>query len=183
MAALDTDVPEFVDALDAAQVTLTLTRSGELAQVGVAERDFGHLTTIHLHADLRCARFTDPPRRFNAAEAFAGDAGQAVQTELLAAARPYLTAAGQQLPERLAAKLAQLEHAVAEGFDMVPLLQEAVADIAAGPLALPDTADGRRPDRVRHRAACNRRRERDRRPAHRPELTPLTFEAHFRPGP
>lgn len=63
MAVLDTADPDVLAALDAAHVTLTLTRTGNDAQVTVAERDFGELTTVALRADVACARFADAPAR------------------------------------------------------------------------------------------------------------------------
>ncbi|MFI1205600.1 DnaB-like helicase C-terminal domain-containing protein [Streptomyces sp. NPDC020883] len=60
LVALDTDDADTVAGLDA-DVTLLLTREGSDVQVCVSERDFGHLSTLHLVADLSCARFTDPP--------------------------------------------------------------------------------------------------------------------------
>ncbi|WP_282703902.1 DnaB-like helicase C-terminal domain-containing protein [Streptomyces sp. CC219B] len=62
LAVLDTAEPEVLAALDAAHLTLTLTRThNDAAQVTVAERDLGELTTVPLRADLACARFTDLP--------------------------------------------------------------------------------------------------------------------------
>lgn len=60
LAVLDTDDPRTVAALDT-DITLTLTRTSDQAHLAVAERDFGTLATLHLHADLLCARFTDIP--------------------------------------------------------------------------------------------------------------------------
>ncbi|MEU2358610.1 DnaB-like helicase C-terminal domain-containing protein [Streptomyces misionensis] len=62
VAVLDTADPEALAALDAAHLTLTLTRTHhDAAQVTVAERDLGELTTVPLRADLARARFTDLP--------------------------------------------------------------------------------------------------------------------------
>ncbi|ARP73845.1 hypothetical protein LK06_032230 [Streptomyces pluripotens] len=63
VAVLDTADPDALAALDAAHLTLTLTRTGNDAQVTVAERDFGELTTVPLRFDAACARFTDAPAR------------------------------------------------------------------------------------------------------------------------
>ncbi|MGC9542807.1 type II toxin-antitoxin system prevent-host-death family antitoxin [Streptomyces sp. UG1] len=60
VAALDTDDPDTVAALDP-DITLTLTRKDTHARILVAERDFGPLTTVHLHSELPNARFTDAP--------------------------------------------------------------------------------------------------------------------------
>ncbi|WP_405773646.1 hypothetical protein [Streptomyces sp. NBC_00859] len=58
LAAFDTDDPAAVAALDP-DVTLTLTRRGERAQVVVSERDFGPLATVELRAELPYTRFAD----------------------------------------------------------------------------------------------------------------------------
>jgi hypothetical protein len=59
VVVLDTADPGVLAGLDAAYLTLILTRTGNDAHVVVAERDFGELTTVPLRADLACARFTD----------------------------------------------------------------------------------------------------------------------------
>lgn len=59
VAALDTDLPEVLTALDP-DITLTLTRTGEHARIDVSERDFGPQATTQLRAELPYARFTDP---------------------------------------------------------------------------------------------------------------------------
>ncbi|WP_414170974.1 DnaB-like helicase C-terminal domain-containing protein (plasmid) [Streptoverticillium reticulum] len=144
LAVLDTDDPDAITAL-VPGLTLTLTRNSEDAQLAITERDFGPLATLPLHADLSCARFTDPPRPFSATEAFADEEGRAVQAELLAAARPFTHGgAVPSLPEDVARALALLDEAVANNFDMVPLLLEAMASTAARAPRLPDTAEGRR---------------------------------------
>jgi hypothetical protein len=61
LAVMDTDDPDAVAALDA-DVTLTLSRDGDHAQVVVAERDFGRVATAHLRPEFAYARFTDIPR-------------------------------------------------------------------------------------------------------------------------
>lgn len=58
LAALDTDDPDAVAALDP-DVTLVLTRHGSEAEVTVAERDFGALSRVRLRADVTRARFTE----------------------------------------------------------------------------------------------------------------------------
>ncbi|WP_329156277.1 AAA family ATPase (plasmid) [Streptomyces sp. NBC_01456] len=60
VAAVDTDEAELVAALDA-DVTLTVRRRDDRAEVDYAERDFGTLASAVLRADLACARFTDAP--------------------------------------------------------------------------------------------------------------------------
>ncbi|MFZ3491665.1 DnaB-like helicase C-terminal domain-containing protein [Streptomyces sp. 5.8] len=58
VAAVDTDDPALVTALDA-DVTLTVRRRDARAEIEYAERDSGSLSTAVLCADLACARFTD----------------------------------------------------------------------------------------------------------------------------
>ncbi|WP_245687422.1 DnaB-like helicase C-terminal domain-containing protein, partial [Streptacidiphilus griseoplanus] len=58
LAALDTDDPDAVAALDP-DVTLVLTRRGSEAEVTITERDFGTLSRVRLRADLTRARFTE----------------------------------------------------------------------------------------------------------------------------
>ncbi|WP_159064266.1 DnaB-like helicase C-terminal domain-containing protein, partial [Streptomyces canus] len=114
VAVLDTADPDVLAALDAAHLTLTLTRTGNDAQVAVAERDFGELTRVPLRADLACARFTDPPEpvsRFDAARAFGGAEGEKVTADLADAVRPYMEAGAlEQLPDALRGVLAALVH-------------------------------------------------------------------------
>ncbi|MCQ4079743.1 type II toxin-antitoxin system prevent-host-death family antitoxin [Streptomyces sp. RB6PN25] len=59
LAAVDTDDPNVIGTLNA-DVTLTLVRSDQVAEVTIAERDFGQVATIMLRADLAHARFADP---------------------------------------------------------------------------------------------------------------------------
>lgn len=58
LTVVDSDDPDVLAALHP-DVALTLTRDGARAEVGVWERDFGHLTRVGLVADLACARFTE----------------------------------------------------------------------------------------------------------------------------
>ncbi|MFJ1847445.1 DnaB-like helicase C-terminal domain-containing protein [Streptomyces sp. NPDC088146] len=58
LAVVDSDDPEVLTSLQPA-VTLTLTRDRARAEVAVWEKDFGPLSTVHLTADLSCARFTE----------------------------------------------------------------------------------------------------------------------------
>lgn len=91
VAVLDTADPDALAVLDAAHVTLTLTRTGNDAQVTVAERDFGELTTVVLRADVACARFTDAPARPQdpkAAHTFGGGKGEKATAGPAAEAAP-----------------------------------------------------------------------------------------------
>ncbi|WP_329212953.1 hypothetical protein OG352_39680 [Streptomyces sp. NBC_01485] len=91
VAVLDTADPDALAALDAAHVTLTLTRTGNDAQVTVAERDFGELTTVALRAEVACARFTDAPARPRdpkAAHAFVDGKGEKATAGPAAEAAP-----------------------------------------------------------------------------------------------
>jgi hypothetical protein len=157
VAVLDTADPDVLAALDAAHLTLTLTRTGNDAQVVVAERDFGELTTVPLRADLACARFTDPPepvRRFDAARAFRGAEGEKVTADLADAVRPYMEAGAlEQLPDDLRGVLAGLVHHLDEELagdewtvSELSSSQRAVCAAAAAARrpCLPDTAPGRR---------------------------------------
>ncbi|MBC7272245.1 DnaB-like helicase C-terminal domain-containing protein [Streptomyces albogriseolus] len=159
VAVLDTADPEVLAALDAAHLTLTLTRTHNDAQVAVAERDFGELTTVPLRADLACARFTDlpePVRRFDAARAFRGAEGEKVTAELADAVRPYMEAGAlEQLPDGLQGVLAALVHNLDEEraadqwtVSELSSSQRAVCEAAALRPALPDTESGRRLQRA-----------------------------------
>ncbi|WP_345570982.1 DnaB-like helicase C-terminal domain-containing protein [Streptomyces plumbiresistens] len=169
VVALDTDDPAAVATLDAAHLTLTLTRTDTCAEVVVAERDFGELTTATLHADLRCARFIDPPetepmRQSNTASAVldtkeetvtAGpaDAGAAVgerpaalQAELLDAALPFTSGAQHGLPARMTGTLAALREASTTPgrAGELPALHQMLADLAARQPTVPSTPAGKR---------------------------------------
>ncbi|MPY60957.1 DnaB-like helicase C-terminal domain-containing protein [Streptomyces spongiae] len=155
VAVLDTADPDVLAALDAAHLTLTLTRTGNDAQVAVAERDFGELTRVPLRADLACARFTDPPepvRRFDAARAFRGAEGEKVTADLADAVRPYMEAGAlEQLPDDLRGVLAALVHHLDEEqagdewtVSELSSSQRAVCAAAARRPRLPDTDPGRR---------------------------------------
>lgn len=160
VAVLDTADPDVLAALDAAHLTLTLTRTGNDAQVVVAERDFGELTTVPLRADLACARFTDVPEpvsRFDAARAFRGAEGEKVTADLADAVRPYMGAGAiEQLPDDLRGVLAALVHNLDEEragdewtVSELSSSQKAVCAVAAARRApLPDTDCGRRLGRV-----------------------------------
>ncbi|NUK20781.1 DnaB-like helicase C-terminal domain-containing protein, partial [Streptomyces lunaelactis] len=155
VAVLDTADPDVLAALDAAHLTLTLTRTGSDVQVVVAERDFGELTAVPLRADLACARFTDVPEpvsRFDAARAFRGAEGEKVTADLADAVRPYMEAGAlEQLPDDVRGVLAALVHNFDEeqagGEWTVSELsssQSVVCAAAARSPRLPDTDSGRR---------------------------------------
>ncbi|WP_155057597.1 DnaB-like helicase C-terminal domain-containing protein [Streptomyces blattellae] len=151
VAVLDTADPEVLAALDAAHVTLTLTRTGNDAQVAVAERDFGELTRVPLRADLACARFTDAPEpgyRFDAEHAFRGAEGEKVTADLADAVRPYMEDGTLgQLPDDLRVVLLAMVR-VLDGEDAsasnLSYFQRAVRGAAAHRPRLPDTGPGRR---------------------------------------
>ncbi|MEH0656026.1 DnaB-like helicase C-terminal domain-containing protein [Streptomyces scabiei] len=155
VAVLDTTDAEVLAALDAAHLTLTLTRTGNDAQVTVSERDFGELTAVPLRADLACARFTDPPepvRRFDAARAFRGAEGEEVTAHLADAVRPYMEAGAlEQLPDDLRGVLAGLVHHLDEEragdewtVSELSSSQRAVCEAAARRPRLPVTGPGQR---------------------------------------
>ncbi|MEU9282405.1 DnaB-like helicase C-terminal domain-containing protein [Streptomyces sp. NPDC048341] len=166
VAALDTDDPAALAALDAAHLTLTLTRTDTRAQVVLAERDFGELTTVTLHADLRCARFTDPPetepmRQSHAVSAAlgtrdedataapgaaAGEGPADLEAELLDAALPFTSGAQQGLPARLTGTLAALREASTTPgrADELPVLHQMLADLGARRPTMPSTPAGER---------------------------------------
>ncbi|MFC8949718.1 DnaB-like helicase C-terminal domain-containing protein [Streptomyces rochei] len=157
VAAVDTDETPLVAALDA-EVTLTVTRTGERAEVTYAERDFGILASTELRADLACARFTDP---LEAAEPTAPQAvdpnppsptmtpsagiTDEIEHELLQAAHPFISGAAEGIGARLRGTLSALGQAVRTG-DHGDLgdLRTSVADLAARHPTVPDTNEGRR---------------------------------------
>ncbi|MGW1076690.1 type II toxin-antitoxin system prevent-host-death family antitoxin [Streptomyces sp. NPDC002537] len=167
LAVLDTDTPDAVAALNA-DITLTLTRDDHRTQVVISERDFGPLATIALHADLRCARFTDTPAAVQAPggppdDAVAGTGLAATEAELLEAARPFTSGAQQGLSARLTGLLAALREsasAAATGHtqaghtagahqengtaDALPELRQALTEAALRTPHLPDTGEGQR---------------------------------------
>ncbi|MFJ6438252.1 DnaB-like helicase C-terminal domain-containing protein [Streptomyces sp. NPDC091416] len=153
IAALDTDEIPLVGALDA-DVTLTVTRTDERAEVTYAERDFGILASAELRADLACARFTDPP------ETAEPTAPQAVQEkppaataepsddtedELLQAAHPFVSGAAEGIGARLRGTLSALGAATrTPDHGGLEDLRASVADLAARHPTLPETDEGRR---------------------------------------
>ncbi|MFG2651191.1 DnaB-like helicase C-terminal domain-containing protein [Streptomyces sp. NPDC048436] len=158
IAVLNTDDAEAVRGLDA-DVTLTLAAAdGEgIAEVTVAERDFGQ-TTIRLRADLNRARFTDapaPPAPTPAASSTpntgvttppATDPLTAIEQELAEAALPFTSGAARGLPADALQLLADHRDAVLKKeTERLPDLRAYTAALAsAAGLILPDTCEGQR---------------------------------------
>ncbi|MET7604938.1 DnaB-like helicase C-terminal domain-containing protein [Streptomyces avermitilis] len=166
VAAVDTDEAELVAALDA-DVTLTLRRQDDRAEVEYAERDFGTLAHAVLRADLACARFTDMPdsagtttlvKAPQATETSApssaaapqnepaGDVtGDEAESELLEAARPFTSGATTGIGARLRGALSALGQAARDGkTGELEDLRRSVADLAGRRPTLPDTGEGHR---------------------------------------
>ncbi|MGW1496130.1 DnaB-like helicase C-terminal domain-containing protein [Streptomyces sp. NPDC002402] len=164
VAAVDTDEAELVVALDA-DVTLTVRRQDDRAEVEYAERDFGTLASAVLRADLACARFTDAPDSAgtttvakapqaagprvpgSAAAPLDEPAGADVdaERELLEAARPFTSGAAGGIGARLRGALSALGQAVRGGeAGELEVLRGLVADLAGREPTLPETGDGRR---------------------------------------
>ncbi|MFJ8755319.1 type II toxin-antitoxin system prevent-host-death family antitoxin [Streptomyces sp. NPDC102441] len=128
LAVIDTDDPLLVQRLDAdVTMHLALHKSAGTAEITVAERDFGPLTTAYLGEDLAHARFTtlqDIP------------ADEAEQ-QVLRAALPFTSGARQGLPAPAQQILAAFRDAVNQDHDEVlPALRESVAALAANPPVL-----------------------------------------------
>ncbi|MEX2983953.1 DnaB-like helicase C-terminal domain-containing protein [Streptomyces sp. C36] len=151
LAALDTDIPDVVAALDP-DVALTLTRTGEHTQVTVAERDFGPQATIKLRAQLAYARFTDavttpassPVQTAEALSAPPAPVVDTTQAELFEAALPYLSGSSTGVSTRVISILAALREATTTNATTLPGLRAAAIDLAASGLRVPDTGEGRR---------------------------------------
>lgn len=161
VAAVDTDEAALLTALDA-DVTLTVTRQDERAEVTYAERDFGILSTVELRADLACARFTDTPTEAEATPTTAPLAGATAQApvaeasadapldsveeaDLLAAAKPFTSGASTGISARLNGTLAALAQARAAGDGQdLEGLRQTVADLAAQGPHMPETDEGQR---------------------------------------
>lgn len=152
LAVLDTDDPAIVNLLDA-DVILTVTAVPDAPEttVTVAERDLGIIGSARLRPDLAHARFLDAgtaPVSGTSAEAPGQNAGSGVEQELqesAEAALPYTSGAQQGLPASFTHVLAALRTALANG-DPEALAEVGpfLAEVAAAPLQLPDTAEGRR---------------------------------------
>ncbi|QCX82149.1 Replicative DNA helicase (plasmid) [Streptomyces sp. YIM 121038] len=159
VAAVDTDEANLLAALDA-DVTLTVTKSGEQAEVSYAERDFGVLETVALHADFTCARFTDAPAHQPSKAAPANPrAPQApappgttapgapvdlsAEDKLLAAAQPFTSGMATGISARLKGALSALAHGRAtESGPELEGLRQAVEDLAVRGPQVPETDEG-----------------------------------------
>ncbi|WP_331765289.1 AAA family ATPase (plasmid) [Streptomyces sp. NBC_01384] len=148
LAVVDSDDPTLLSLLDAdVLLTLTATTDPGRVQVTVAERDFGVIGSAYLRPDLLHARFGD-------AEAVpvvgTGSEDWRLHTtpeerELADAALPYTSGAQKGLPSALTHLLAALRTALAAGDQAtIDELAAPLAQAAAAPPHMPDTAEGRR---------------------------------------
>ncbi|MFE2699781.1 type II toxin-antitoxin system prevent-host-death family antitoxin [Streptomyces mirabilis] len=149
LAVVDSDDPTLLGLLDAdVLLTLTATTDPGRVQVTVAERDFGVIGSAYLRPDLLHARFLDAgtaPAGRIAGEVPARNLGSAVERELAEAALPYTSGARQGLPASVTHVLAALRTALAGGDrEALGELGPSLAEVAAAPLQLPDTDEGRR---------------------------------------
>ncbi|MFF3326972.1 DnaB-like helicase C-terminal domain-containing protein [Streptomyces sp. NPDC002889] len=149
LAIVDSDDPTLLGLLDAdVLVTLAPTEDPSKIQVTVAERDFGIIGSAYLRPDLLHARFLDAqaaPVRRAGGEGSARSLGSAVERELAEAALPYTSGAQQGLAASLTHVLAALRTALANGDqEALAELGPSLAQAAAAPPQLPDTAEGRR---------------------------------------
>ncbi|MFJ9752532.1 DnaB-like helicase C-terminal domain-containing protein [Streptomyces chartreusis] len=148
LAVVDSADPTLLDLLDA-DVTLTLAPTSDPAkvQVTVSERDFGAIGSAYLGPDLLHARFLDAgaaPLAVTGGDGPAPSIGTAVERALADAALPYTSGAQQGLPAAATHVLAALRTALAGG-DQKALaeLRPSLAELAAGPPSVPETAEGR----------------------------------------
>ncbi|MCZ4608078.1 ATP-binding protein [Streptomyces sp. Lzd4kr] len=148
LAVVDSADPALLSLLDA-DITLTLAPTGDPAkvQVTVAERDFGAIGSAYLRPDVLHARFLDAgaaPVVGAGGEGSAQSIGTAAERELADAALPYTSGAQHGLSAAVTHVLAALRTALAGG-DQEALveLRPSLAQAAATPLPLPDTAEGR----------------------------------------
>ncbi|MFE5084482.1 type II toxin-antitoxin system prevent-host-death family antitoxin [Streptomyces mirabilis] len=148
LAVVDSDDPTLLGLLDAdVLLTLTATTDPGRVQVTVAERDFGVIGSAYLRPDLLHARFGDAE-----AVPVAGIDPEEwrlhttpVERELADAALPYTSGAQQGLPSALTHLLAALRTALVAGEqEAIDELAASLAQAAAAPPQLPDTAEGRR---------------------------------------
>ncbi|WP_234439930.1 DnaB-like helicase C-terminal domain-containing protein [Streptomyces bicolor] len=149
LAIVDSTDPTLLGLLDAdVLVTLTPTEDPAKVQVTVAERDFGTIGSAYLRPDLLHARFLDAgatPVGRAGGEGSAQILGNAVEQELAAAALPYTSGAQQGLPASVTHVLAALRTALTNGDpEALAELGPCLAETAAAPPQLPDTAEGRR---------------------------------------
>ncbi|MET7852329.1 DnaB-like helicase C-terminal domain-containing protein [Streptomyces avermitilis] len=149
LAIVDSADPTLLGLLDAeVLVTLSPTQDPSKVQVTVAERDFGAIGSAYLSPDLLHARFLDAtaaPLGRTAGEEPARSLGSAMERELAEAALPYTSGAQQGLPASVTHVLAALRTALANGDqEVLDELGPSLAEVAAAPLQLSDTAEGRR---------------------------------------
>ncbi|PBD02436.1 prevent-host-death family protein [Streptomyces sp. Ag82_O1-15] len=157
LAVVDSDDPTLLGLLDAdVLLTLTATTDPGRVQVTVAERDFGVIGSAYLRPDLLHARFGDAE-----AVPVAGTGSEdwrlhttPEERELADAALPYTSGAQKGLPSALTHLLAALRTALAAGDqEAIDELAASLAQAAAAPPQMPDTAEGRRLAAALH--ACN----------------------------
>ncbi len=149
LAIVDSDDPALLGLLDAdVLVTLAPKEDSSKVQVTVAERDFGAIGSAYLQPDLLHARFLDAgvaPVDRAGVEGTARSLGSAVEQELAEASLPYTSGAQQGLPSPLTHVLAALRTALTNGDpEALAELEPPLAEAAAAPPHLPDTAEGRR---------------------------------------
>ncbi|MFF8847624.1 DnaB-like helicase C-terminal domain-containing protein [Streptomyces sp. NPDC015127] len=149
LAIIDSDDPALLGLLDAdVLVTLAPAKDPSKVQVTVAERDFGAIGSAYLRPDLLHARFLDAgaaPAGRAGVEGSARSLGSAVEQDLAQAALPYTSGAQQGLPAFVTHMLAGLRTALANGDpEALTELGPSLAETAAAPPQLPDTAEGRR---------------------------------------
>ncbi|MEU0822796.1 type II toxin-antitoxin system prevent-host-death family antitoxin [Streptomyces mirabilis] len=148
LAVVDSDDPTLLGLLDAdVLLTLTATTDPGRVQVTMAERDFGVIGSAYLRPDLLHARFADAEA---APVAGTGSEDWRLHTtpeerELADAALPYTSGAQKGLPSALTHLLAALRTALAAGDQAaIDELATSLAQAAAAPPQMPDTAEGRR---------------------------------------
>ncbi|MCZ0999708.1 ATP-binding protein [Streptomyces mirabilis] len=149
LAIVDSDDPTLLGLLDAdVLLTLAPTEDASKVRVTVAERDFGAIGSAYLSPDLLHARFLDAgtaPADRTAGEVPARSLGSSVERELAESALPYTSGAQKGLPSALTHLLAALRTALAAGDQAaIDELAASLAQAAAAPPQMPDTAEGRR---------------------------------------
>ncbi|MFF1605190.1 DnaB-like helicase C-terminal domain-containing protein [Streptomyces mirabilis] len=148
LAVVDSDDPTLLGLLDAdVLLTLTATTGPGRVQVTVAERDFGVIGSAYLRPDLLHARFGDaeavPAAGIDPEEWRLHTTPE--ERELADAALPYTSGAQKGLPSALTHLLAALRTALAHGEqEAIDELAASLAQAAAAPSQMPDTAEGRR---------------------------------------
>ncbi|MET7666173.1 DnaB-like helicase C-terminal domain-containing protein [Streptomyces sp. NPDC005463] len=149
LAIVDSPDPTLLSLLDA-DITLTLapTENPSKIQVTVSERDLGAIGSAYLSPDLLHARFLDAgatPVAPARSEGPARSLGSVVERELADAALPYTSGAQRGLPASVTHVLSALRTALAHSSqEALDELRPELAETAAAPQQLPDTAEGRR---------------------------------------